>query len=95
MKHRNNLSCYLFDVDNLILKILGAKGEKHFPDFKASEVPGLSRRVRSIFTNNQDVLHYCGEGECDEDYRGLQSGRQYRENREYTHPEFQVKIYYR
>merc|ERR1712126_361346 len=64
-------------------------------DFEASEVPGLSRRVRSVFIKNQDVLHYCGEGECDEDYRGLQSGRQYRENREYSHPELQVKIYYR
>ena len=79
----------------LILKILGAKGEKRFPDFEASEVPGLSQKIRSIFSNNQDVLHYCGEAECDEDYRGLLSGRQYRESREYSNPELQVQIYYR
>ena len=79
----------------LIQKILGAKGEKRFPDFEASEVPGLSQKIRSIFSNNQDVLHYCGEAECDEDYRGLLSGRQYRESREYSNPELQVQIYYR
>ena len=79
----------------LIQKILGAKGEKRFPDFEASEVQGLNQKIRSIFSNNQDVLHYCGEAECDEDYRGLLSGRQYRESREYSNPELQVQIYYR
>merc|ERR1712025_132640 len=73
----------------------GAKGEKRFPDFEASEVQGLNQKIRSIFSNNQDVLHYCGEAECDEDYRGLLSGRQYRESREYSNPELQVQIYYR
>ena len=79
----------------IFLQILGAKGEKRFPDFEACEVPGLSQRTNSIFSKNQDVLHFCGDADCDEDYRGLQSGRQYRENREYSHPEHQVKIYYR
>ena len=84
---------WLLNSNSLIpQKILADKGEKSFPNLR---LPGLTEDIKAIFAKNQDSLHYSGSSDDDEDYRGPQSGRQYREYRYYYSKQNETSVHFR
>ena len=84
---------WLLNTNKLIpYKILGSKGEEQFPDL--SQV--TQNQFLEIFDDdNKDRLHYCGNETCEDDWRGLTSGRSYVEVREYYHEKLDLLIIFK
>ena len=74
------------------IKVLGSKGEERFPDLSHDE--GKQKQFSEIFDeNNKDRLHYCEN--CEDDWRGLTSGRNYVEVREYYNEKLDLLIIFK
>ena len=89
---------WLLNSNSLINSgILGMKGESRFPDLDSDTVRMSSDqknvKKRKFNSNNLDQLHNCGD--CQDDFKGLNSRRCYSEVREYYKRETNTMIVFK
>ena len=89
---------WLLNTNSLIdAGILGMKGEYSFPDLNSDKVKMTydhrTVKEKTFHHHNLDQLHNCGD--CQDDFKGLNSGRCYSEVREYYKRETNTKIIFK
>jgi len=86
---------WLLNANSIInYKVLGSKGEYRYPELDCID----NKVLKKTFENNQDYLKHLKVGEeteSQDDFKGVSSGRTYREYREYYNEKFDIYIIFK